>query len=108
MNTSETWGAYRRERTVQVRDQLIEAYLHVVKYNAESIYAKLPEGFELDDLVSAGIFSLMDAIESYDPSCGVCFEAYCTPPIRKGILDELRSMDWVPRSIRAQITPGML
>jgi RNA polymerase sigma factor for flagellar operon FliA len=56
----------------------------------------------LDDLISAGIFGLMDAIDAFDPGRGVKFETYCSPRIRGSILDELRSMDWVPRLVRAR------
>jgi RNA polymerase sigma factor for flagellar operon FliA len=80
----------------------MEHYLPIVKYTADRIYAKLPDKVELDDLISAGIFGLMDAIDAFDPERGVKFETYCTPRIRGAILDELRSMDWVPRLVRAR------
>ena len=68
-----------------------------MKYNAERIWARLPDGVELDDLISSGTFGLMDAIDAYDLSRGVKFETYCVPRIRGAMLDELRTMDWVPR-----------
>jgi RNA polymerase sigma factor for flagellar operon FliA len=77
-------------------------YMHLVKYAAERLYSKLPDKVELDDLISAGIFGLMDAIDAFDPARGVKFETYCSPRIRGSILDELRSMDWVPRLVRAR------
>jgi len=77
-------------------------YLYLVKYAAERLYSKLPDKVELDDLISAGIFGLMDAIDAFDPDRGVKFETYCSPRIRGSILDELRSMDWVPRLVRAR------
>jgi RNA polymerase sigma factor for flagellar operon FliA len=80
----------------------MENYLPIVKYNAERIGAKLPDEVEHDDLVSAGIFGLVDAIESYDLQRGVKFETYCAPRIRGAILDELRMMDWVPRLVRSR------
>jgi RNA polymerase sigma factor for flagellar operon FliA len=64
-----------------------------VKYNGERIWARLPEGVELDDLISAGIFGLMDAIDAFDLTRGVKFETYCVPRIRGAMLDELRTMD---------------
>ncbi|MHC4091236.1 MAG: FliA/WhiG family RNA polymerase sigma factor, partial [Planctomycetota bacterium] len=82
------------------RNMLMEKYLPIVKYNAERIAAKLPDEVENDDLISAGVFGLMDAIEAFDLSRGVKFETYCAPRIRGAILDELRSMDWVPRLVR--------
>ena len=80
----------------------MENYLHLVRYNAERIHVKLPDEVELDDLMSAGIFGLMDAIAAFDLERGVKFETYCAPRIRGAILDELRSMDWVPRLVRCR------
>ena len=77
-------------------------YLPLVKYNGERIWSRLPEGVELDDLISAGVFGLMDAIDAFDLSRGVKFETYCVPRIRGAMLDELRTMDWVPRLVRSQ------
>ncbi|NBT14207.1 MAG: FliA/WhiG family RNA polymerase sigma factor [Planctomycetia bacterium] len=85
-----------------LRNRLIEIYLPLVKYNGERIWSRLPEGVELDDLVSAGTFGLMDAIDAFDMSRGVKFETYCVPRIRGAMLDELRTMDWVPRLVRSK------
>src|SRR5881392_3769096 len=87
-----------------LRNRLVEKYLSLVKYNGERIWARLPEGVELDDLISAGVFGLMDAIEAFDLSRGVKFETYCVPRIRGAMLDELRTMDWVPRLVRSKAT----
>jgi RNA polymerase sigma factor for flagellar operon FliA len=80
----------------------MEQYLPIVKYNAERIRAKLPDEVDRDDLISAGVFGLMDAIDAFDLGRGVKFETYCAPRIRGAILDELRSMDWVPRLVRSR------
>ncbi len=77
-------------------------YMPLVQHVAERIYAELPDEVELDDLVMAGIFGLNDAIKTYDMSRGIKFETYCYPRVRGAILDELRSMDWVPRLIRSR------
>jgi len=99
----EIWLRYKgEEHTGELRNFLMEEYLPLVKYNAERIYAKLPDEVELDDLISAGIFGLMDAIEAFDLERGVKFSTYCAPRIRGAILDELRSMDWVPRLVRSR------
>jgi RNA polymerase sigma factor for flagellar operon FliA len=74
----------------------------LVRSRAERIWARLPEGVELDDLISAGTFGLMDAINAFDISRGVKFETFCMPRVQGAMLDELRSMDWVPRMIRAK------
>ncbi len=101
-NVAEVWERFFETRDNQYRNLLMENYLPLVKYTAERIYAKLPDKVELDDLISAGIFGLMDAIDAFDPERGVKFETYCAPRIRGAILDELRSMDWVPRLVRAR------
>ena len=101
-NISEVWAKFKKNKTEDLRNILMEHYLPLVKYTAERIYVKLPDKVELDDLISAGIFGLMDAIDAFDQARGVKFETYCSPRIRGAILDELRSMDWVPRLVRAR------
>ena len=96
------WAKFFKDRSEALRNKLMECYLPLVKYTAERIYVKLPDKVEVDDLVSAGIFGLMDAIDAFDPKRGVKFATYCTPRVRGAILDELRSMDWVPRLVRAR------
>ncbi|QDV46800.1 RNA polymerase sigma factor FliA [Stieleria neptunia] len=85
-----------------LRNRLVERYMPLVRYNGERIWQRLPDGVELDDLISAGIFGLMDAIDAYDMDRGVKFETYCVPRIRGAMLDELRTMDWVPRLVRSK------
>ena len=97
------WLEYKKDQTNQLlRNRLMEEYLPLVKYNGERIWARLPEGVELDDLISAGVFGLMDGIDAFDLSRGVKFETYCVPRIRGAMLDELRTMDWVPRLVRSK------
>src|SRR3954452_15844470 len=98
----DVWIEYKKTRTEALRNILMENYLHLVRYNAERIHIKLPDEVEVDDLMSAGIFGLMDAIAAFDLDRGVKFETYCAPRIRGAILDELRSMDWVPRLVRSR------
>src|ERR1043165_543685 len=99
----ELWQKFKADPSSQeLRNRLVEQYLPLVKYNGERIWARLPEGVELDDLVSAGIFGLMDAIDAFDLTRGVKFETYCVPRIRGAMLDELRTMDWVPRLVRSK------
>jgi RNA polymerase sigma factor for flagellar operon FliA len=101
-NIQQVWRDYRMMPSVDLRNRLIERYLPLVKYNAERIWARLPDGVDLDDLISAGVFGLMDAIDSFDLERGVKFETYCVPRIRGAMLDELRTMDWVPRLVRSK------
>jgi len=102
-DVEQLWIEFKKDQSVQeLRNRLVEMYLPLVKYNGERIWARLPEGVELDDLISAGVFGLMDAIDAFDLSRGVKFETYCVPRIRGAMLDELRTMDWVPRLVRSK------
>jgi len=96
------WEQYHKTRSKEYRNILMNHYMYLVKCTAERLYSKLPDKVELDDLISAGYFGLMDAIDNFDPDRGVKFETYCSPRIKGSILDELRSMDWVPRLVRAR------
>src|SRR5512144_456585 len=103
LDMEQLWIEFKKDMSNQeLRNRLVEQYLPLVKYNGERIWARLPEGVELDDLVSAGVFGLMDAIDAFDLSRGVKFETYCVPRIRGAMLDELRTMDWVPRLVRSK------
>lgn len=84
----------------KLRDQLIMDYAPLVRFVAQRIASRLPANIEIDDLISAGVIGLMDAIEKYDPSRDNKFKTYAEFRIRGAILDELRSQDWVPRSVR--------
>jgi RNA polymerase sigma factor for flagellar operon FliA len=99
----QVWIEYRKHpENQELRNRLIERYLPLVRYNGERIWQRLPDGVELDDLISAGVFGLMDAIDAFDMERGVKFETYCVPRIRGAMLDELRCMDWVPRLVRSK------
>src|SRR6476660_10134563 len=100
---AEIWKEFKLDTSNKsLRNRLIEQYLPLVKYNGERIWSRLPDGVELDDLISAGVFGLMDAINAFDLTRGVKFETYCVPRIRGAMLDELRTMDWVPRLVRSK------
>ena len=99
---ADVWIAYKAHKRDADRNVLMEAYLQLVRYNAERVYAKLPNEVDIDDLMSAGIFGLMDSIDHFDFDKGVKFETYCARRIQGAILDELRSMDWVPRLVRSR------
>ena len=103
--TAELWKAYQADPDDRcVRNKLVERYLPLVRYNAEKVWRKLPDGVDIADLMSSGVFGLMDALAAYDVSRGVKFETYCVPRIRGAMLDELRTMDWVPRLVRSKAT----
>jgi RNA polymerase sigma factor for flagellar operon FliA len=96
------WAAYKDKSSREVRDQLILHFSPLVKYVAGRVAVGLPQNVEQADLVSYGIFGLIDAIEKFDPARGFKFETYAIARIKGAILDELRSIDWVPRSVRAK------
>lgn len=95
------WIEFKETGDEKLRNQLVEHYLPLVRYLADRLMAKLPQNVEVDDLYSAGIFGLMDALVGYDFERGVKFETYGTTRIRGAILDYLRANDWVPRSVRS-------
>ncbi len=96
------WDKYRDRSSREVRDQLILHFSPLVKYVAGRVAVGLPQNVEQADLVSYGIFGLIDAIDKFDPARGFKFETYAIARIKGAILDELRSIDWVPRSVRAK------
>lgn len=100
VDIQKVWKDFKRTNDEGLRNILVERYLPLVRYIAERLLAKLPQNIELEDLTSAGIFGLLDAVKGFDLSRGVKFETYCTTRIRGAILDELRSLDWVPRIVR--------
>src|SRR4026209_565658 len=103
IDIQQVWPLFKQDQTNQeLRNRLIEHYFPLVRYNAERVWAKLPDGVDLNDMISARVFGLMDAIESFDNSRGVKFETSCVPRIRGAMLDELRTMDWVPRLVRSK------
>lgn len=100
IDIKQVWVDYKANPTEELRNVLIENYAQLVRFNAERVHAKLPTEVDVEDLVSAGMFGLIDAIDAFDMERGVKFETYCSPRVRGAILDELRAMDWVPRLVR--------
>ncbi len=100
--TAELWAEYKQTGSRQLRDRLIVLYSPLVKYVAGRVAVGLPQTIEQQDLVSYGIFGLMDAIEKFDHERAIKFETYAITRIKGAIIDELRSIDWVPRSVRAK------
>ncbi len=96
------WDEYKRSRSREARERLILHYSPLVKFVAGRVAAGLPQNVEQADLVSYGIFGLIDAIEKFEPERGFKFETYAISRIKGAIIDELRSIDWVPRSVRAK------
>jgi RNA polymerase sigma factor for flagellar operon FliA len=96
------WQRWFASRDQGARDRLIEHYSPLVKFVAGRIGAGLPSSVDPGDLVSAGVFGLIDAVERFDPERGVKFETFAVPRIRGAVFDGLRSLDWVPRSVRSR------
>jgi RNA polymerase sigma factor for flagellar operon FliA len=98
-----TWQLYKNNGSQAMRDKLIMHYQPLVYSVAKRIGVGLPSHIDDEDLVSYGLFGLMDAIEKFDLERGIKFETYASTRIRGAIIDELRAIDWVPRSVRSQI-----
>ena len=97
---NDPWQAYAEQGDPKAREQLILEHLPLVKATVLRMVSSLASHAEIDDLESAGLFGLIDAVEKFDPSIGKDFAAYASFRIRGAILDELRALDWVPRSVR--------
>lgn len=100
MDINTLWDKYIRSKDAKFREELILNYLYLVKFVAGRLYTNYGNHVEYDDLVSYGVFGLIDAIEKYDTSRGVKFDTYAQLRIRGAIIDYLREIDWLPRSVR--------
>jgi RNA polymerase sigma factor for flagellar operon FliA len=96
----ELWVEYRKTKAPAIRESFIKQYAPLVKYVAGKVAMGMPHSVEFDDLVGFGVFGLIDAIDKFDPEKNVKFKTYAVTRIRGAIFDELRSIDWVPRSVR--------
>lgn len=99
-NQKELWKQYHETRDPALRETLILEYSHLIKYIAGRLNIYFGSNVEYDDLVSFGVFGLIDAIDKFDINKGVKFETYASLRIRGSIIDSIREMDWVPRSLR--------
>jgi RNA polymerase sigma factor for flagellar operon FliA len=100
MEINTLWDNYIKTKDVKVREELIIKYLYLVKFVAGRLYTNYGNNVEYDDLVSYGVFGLIDAIEKYDTCRGVKFDTYAQLRIKGSIIDYLREIDWLPRSVR--------
>jgi RNA polymerase sigma factor for flagellar operon FliA len=96
------WRRYQKNPSHEMRQRLLDKYVPLVRNVATRMAMGFPRSVELTDLVNTGVIGLIEAFGNYDPSRGVKFETYAVPRIRGAILDELRALDWVPRSTRAK------
>lgn len=97
---NELWIEFKKTKSPQLRDKFIRQYMPLVKYVAGKVSVGMPGSVDFDDLVGYGQFGLLDAINKFDPEKNVKFKTYAVTRIRGAIFDELRSLDWVPRSVR--------
>jgi RNA polymerase sigma factor for flagellar operon FliA len=95
----ELWKRYHKRRDVPTENALVEEYLQLVRSVMGRLAMSLPDHVDHDDLNSAGLVGLLQALRNYDPSCGTAFETYARVRVRGAMLDELRRMDWVPRTV---------
>ena len=102
MAVQKDWVLFKKDNNPETRQRLLEEYLPLVKSVAGRMAMGFPKSVELSDLVNTGVIGLIEALSNFDPFRGVKFETYAVPRIRGAILDELRSLDWVPRSTRAK------
>jgi RNA polymerase sigma factor for flagellar operon FliA len=102
LDIDDSWQRWFDRRDPAARDRLIVHYSPLVKFVAGRVGAGLPNSVDPGDLVSAGVFGLIDAVERFDPARGVKFETFAVPRIRGAVFDGLRSLDWVPRSVRSR------
>ena len=100
VDTDKLWSEYQKKPTQEIREQLILEYAQLVKVVAGRLSMYLGHNVEYDDLVSYGIFGLIDAIDKFDMDKNVKFETYASLRIRGAILDQIRKMDWIPRTVR--------
>ena len=100
--TERDWSRYQKQKTEETRKALLSKYIPLVRNVATRMAMGFPRSVELSDLVSTGVIGLIEAFANFDPERGVKFETYAVPRIRGAILDELRALDWVPRSTRAK------
>ena len=98
----ELWRRYHKQADTVSENALIEKYLPLVSSIAARLAMTLPEHVDQDDLYSAGLVGLLQALRNYDPTCGASFETYARTRVRGSMLDELRKMDWVPRTVHAK------
>jgi RNA polymerase sigma factor for flagellar operon FliA len=97
------WREYRATGDPSLRNRLVLQYAPLVKYVAGRLRTRMPESVDQDDLVSDGVLGLMDAIERFEPARGLSFQTFAVPRIRGAIIDGMRSMDFVPRSVRDKL-----
>jgi RNA polymerase sigma factor for flagellar operon FliA len=103
VDISDVWAEFKATGSPELRNRLVVQYAPLVKYVAGRLRSGLPQNVDTNDLVSEGVFGLIDAIEKFDLGRGLEFQTYAVPRIKGAMIDALRSQDWVPRSVREKL-----
>lgn len=103
LDEKQLWLEYKRSGNLKIREQLVVKYIPLVKYVVGKMITNLPKNVEYEDLVEYGIIGLLDAVEKFDVNKEITFKTYAVTRVRGSIYDELRSQDWVPRSVRKMV-----
>ncbi len=101
MNEKDLWTRFKQSGDMSARDDLILSHMRVVKYVAGRMAIHVPSTIAMDDLIGWGVMGLLDAVEKFDPGQDIKFSTYATIRVRGAIIDEIRKLDWAPRSLRA-------
>lgn len=99
-NDTDLWARFKEQDDQRARDELIVHYMRVVKYIAGRMAMHVPNSVEMDDLIGWGVLGLMDAVEKFDHQQNIKFSTYASIRIRGAIIDQIRTLDWAPRSLR--------
>jgi RNA polymerase sigma factor for flagellar operon FliA len=100
VDLTQLWKDFKQNGSQVAKDKLLAEYTPLVKYTAQRMAVNLPKSVEIGDLIGTGVLGLIKAVESFDPALGFKFETFATHKVRGAILDDLRALDWVPRSVR--------
>jgi RNA polymerase sigma factor for flagellar operon FliA len=100
LSTDKIWRQFSTNRSTSARRQLIGQYLGLVKYVVNRLKVNLPASIQHEDLIQIGVIGLSEAVDRYDSSLGIKFETYAIPRIKGCVIDEIRKIDWIPRSLR--------
>jgi len=103
LTKEDIWREYLRSRSVELRNQLVMSYIHLVKYTVLRLIPSYGGCLDMDDLMSYGVMGLIDAVERYNADKGAKFETYASLRIKGTIIDQLRKLDWVPRNVRSKV-----
>jgi RNA polymerase sigma factor for flagellar operon FliA len=100
---AELWREYAKNPTAEHKERIVKRYLPLVKYVVARMAVSAPPGLDYEDLLSFGVFGLLDAVERFDLSKGFSFQTFAVPRIRGAVLDELRKYDWLSRTSREKV-----